>query len=77
MKLSTMFVAVAQSVEELVGRQDRGIPVEVAMILEFLCRAGEQQPVEGSLPRDAWRAPQTKIYAFTCEIFREDASVSC
>ena len=33
--------------------------------LEETCR-------KAGLPRDAWRAPQTKIYAFTCEIFRED-----
>ena len=38
--------------------------------LEETCR-------KAGLPRDAWRAPQTKIYAFTCEIFGEDASVSC
>jgi AmmeMemoRadiSam system protein A len=31
---------------------------------ETCCKAG--------LPRDAWRAPQTKVYAFTCETFRED-----
>jgi AmmeMemoRadiSam system protein A len=40
---------------------------------EFL----EETCHKAGLPRDAWRAPQTKIYAFTCEIFREDASVSC
>jgi AmmeMemoRadiSam system protein A len=40
---------------------------------EFL----EETCHKADLPRDAWRAPQTKIYAFTCEIFREDASVSC
>jgi AmmeMemoRadiSam system protein A len=33
---------------------------------ETCCKAG--------LPRDAWRAPQTKVYAFTCEIFGEDVS---
>jgi len=32
---------------------------------------------KAGLPRDAWRAPHSKIYAFTCEIFREDASASC
>jgi len=40
---------------------------------EFL----EETCHKAGLPRDAWRAPHTKIYAFTCEIFREDASVSC
>ena len=40
---------------------------------EFL----EEACHKARLPRDAWRAPHTKIYAFTCEIFREDASVSC
>ena len=40
---------------------------------EFL----EETCHKAGLPRDAWRAPQTKIYAFTCEIFGEDASVSC
>jgi AmmeMemoRadiSam system protein A len=35
---------------------------------EFL----EETCHKAGLPRDAWRAPQTKIYAFTCEIFRED-----
>jgi len=40
---------------------------------EFL----EETCHKAGLPRDAWRAPRTKIYAFTCEIFREDASVSC
>jgi len=34
---------------------------------EFL----EETCHKAGLPRDAWRAPQTKIYAFTCEIFRE------
>jgi len=29
---------------------------------------------KAGLPREAWRAPQTKIYAFTCEIFREDSN---
>jgi AmmeMemoRadiSam system protein A len=37
---------------------------------EFL----EETCHKASLPREAWRAPQTKIYAFTCEIFREDAN---
>jgi AmmeMemoRadiSam system protein A len=37
---------------------------------EFL----EETCQKAGLPRDAWRAPQTKIYAFTCEIFREDAN---
>src|SRR5258707_14727189 len=36
---------------------------------EFL----EETCHKAGLPREAWRAPQTKIYAFTCEIFREDA----
>jgi AmmeMemoRadiSam system protein A len=36
---------------------------------EFL----EETCHKAGLPRDAWRAPQTKIYAFTCEIFREHA----
>jgi AmmeMemoRadiSam system protein A len=36
---------------------------------EFL----EETCHKAGLPRDAWRAGQTKIYAFTCEIFREDA----
>ena len=40
---------------------------------EFL----EETCHKAGLPRDAWRATQTKISAFTCEIFREDASVSC
>jgi len=40
---------------------------------EFL----EETCHKAGLPRDAWRAPHTKIYAFTCEIFREDSSVSC
>jgi AmmeMemoRadiSam system protein A len=40
---------------------------------EFL----EETCHKAGLPRDAWRAPQTKIHAFTCEIFGEDASVSC
>jgi AmmeMemoRadiSam system protein A len=40
---------------------------------EFL----EETCHKAGLPRDAWRAPHTKIYAFTCDIFREDASVSC
>ena len=40
---------------------------------EFL----EETCHKAGLPRHAWRAPQTKIYAFTCEIFGEDASVSC
>jgi AmmeMemoRadiSam system protein A len=35
---------------------------------EFL----EETCHKASLPRDAWRAPQTKVHAFTCEIFRED-----
>jgi AmmeMemoRadiSam system protein A len=39
---------------------------------EFL----EETCHKAGLPRDAWRAPHTKIYAFTCEIFREDASAS-
>jgi AmmeMemoRadiSam system protein A len=34
---------------------------------EFL----EETCHKAGLARDAWRAPQTKIYAFTCEIFRE------
>jgi len=34
---------------------------------EFL----EETCHKAGLLRDAWRAPQTKIYAFTCEIFRE------
>jgi AmmeMemoRadiSam system protein A len=34
---------------------------------EFL----EETCHKAGLRRDAWRAPQTKIYAFTCEIFRE------
>jgi uncharacterized protein len=40
---------------------------------EFL----EETCHKAGLPRDAWRAPHTKIYAFTCTIFREDSSVSC
>jgi AmmeMemoRadiSam system protein A len=36
---------------------------------EFL----EETCHKAGLPRDAWRAPQTQIYAFTCEIFREEA----
>jgi AmmeMemoRadiSam system protein A len=36
---------------------------------EFL----EETCHKAGLPRAAWRAPQTQIYAFTCEIFREDA----
>jgi uncharacterized protein len=36
--------------------------------VEFL----EETCHKAGLPRDAWRAPQTKIYAFTCEIFREE-----
>ena len=35
---------------------------------EFL----EETCHKAGLPRHAWRAPQTKIYGFTCEIFRED-----
>jgi AmmeMemoRadiSam system protein A len=27
---------------------------------------------KAGLPREAWRDPQTKIYAFSCEIFREN-----
>jgi len=34
---------------------------------EFL----EETCHKAGLARDAWRAPQTKIYAFTCEIFSE------
>jgi AmmeMemoRadiSam system protein A len=34
---------------------------------EFL----EETCHKAGLPRDAWRAPQSKIYAFTCEIFGE------
>ena len=37
---------------------------------EFL----EETCHKAGLPRDAWRAAQTKIYAFTCEIFREDTA---
>ena len=44
-----MFVAVAQAVEELVGRQARGVSVELPVGLEFLCRTGEQQPVQRGL----------------------------
>jgi AmmeMemoRadiSam system protein A len=36
---------------------------------EFL----EETCHKAGLPRAAWRAPQTQIYAFTCEIFSEDA----
>ncbi len=39
---------------------------------EFL----EETCHKAGLPREAWRAPQTQIYAFTCEIFRGDASIS-
>ena len=28
---------------------------------------------KAGLPRDAWREPQTSVYAFTCEVFREDS----
>jgi AmmeMemoRadiSam system protein A len=38
---------------------------------EFL----EETCHKAGLPRDAWRAPQTKIYAFTCEVFREDVGL--
>ena len=44
-----VLIAVAQAVEELVGRQARGVAVEFAVRLEFLCRAREQQPVQRDL----------------------------
>ena len=34
--------------------------------LEETCR-------KAGLPRDAWRAPLTRVFGFTCEIFHEDA----
>ena len=30
---------------------------------------------KAELPRDAWRDPETRILAFTCEVFSEDAMV--
>ena len=44
-----VFLAVPQSVEELVRREQRGVAVLFAVSEEFLGRAGEQQPVEGFL----------------------------
>jgi AmmeMemoRadiSam system protein A len=35
---------------------------------EFL----EETARKAGLPRDAWRAPGTRVYAFTCEVFREN-----
>jgi AmmeMemoRadiSam system protein A len=36
--------------------------------LEETCR-------KAGLPRGAWREPQTKVFAFTCEVFQEDSDV--
>jgi AmmeMemoRadiSam system protein A len=37
--------------------------------LEETCR-------KAGLPRDAWRDPETNVYGFTCEVFREDTSTT-
>jgi AmmeMemoRadiSam system protein A len=37
---------------------------------EFL----EETARKAGLPRDAWRAPGTTVYAFTCEVFRENGA---
>ena len=57
--LDAVLVTVPQAVEELVGGQPRGVAVHLAVGLEFLCRAGEQQPVECALALDdpAWQGP--------------------
>src|SRR5947209_16711089 len=44
-----MLLTLTQAVEELVSRQPRGVAVGLRMGLEFLCRPGKQQPVEGGL----------------------------
>jgi AmmeMemoRadiSam system protein A len=31
---------------------------------------------KAGLPSNAWREPQTSIYAFTCEVFREDSEAA-
>ena len=49
LELHAVLVTVAQPVEELVGRQAGRVAVEFSMRLEFLCRPGEQQPVQRGL----------------------------
>ncbi len=46
LELDPVLVAAAQPVEELVGRQARGVAVQIAVGVEFLCGTGEQQTVQ-------------------------------
>ena len=41
LQLHPVLLALPQAVEELVGRQPRGVAVGLSVRLEFLCRAGE------------------------------------
>ena len=46
LELDAVLVAAPQPVEELVGRQARGVTVEIPVRVEFLCGTGEQQAVQ-------------------------------
>jgi AmmeMemoRadiSam system protein A len=77
--LSELFPIAAEEIE--IGRHgllvttatQRGLLLPQVAIEHGLSREQflEETCHKAGLPRSAWREPHTKIYAFTCEVFRE------